>query len=150
MPGAELFYKILNMEELLPTAMTAEHGKNSHDEVLCGQLWCSQLVWRIVRFALGDVMRFSTAKCLFVHRVKPACDTETFSRTRSDLSPTIEGSEAVQMDIFFLASSAQYFSGTPLFWSSSILRALIFSNFFLSFPICARTALPSSRKSLRS
>mmetsp|Transcript_32710 Transcript_32710/g.97178 ORF Transcript_32710/g.97178 Transcript_32710/m.97178 type:complete len:277 (+) Transcript_32710:257-1087(+) len=51
------------------------------------------------------------------------------------------------MEIFFLASSAQYFSGTPVFLSSSILRDLIFSSLLRSPPSCERAALPSSRKS---
>mmetsp|Transcript_27245 Transcript_27245/g.65627 ORF Transcript_27245/g.65627 Transcript_27245/m.65627 type:complete len:202 (+) Transcript_27245:192-797(+) len=54
------------------------------------------------------------------------------------------------MEIFFLSSSAQYFSGTPSFLSCSIFCCLIFSNFFLSAAIWARTTLPSSRKSRRS
>mmetsp|Transcript_71070 Transcript_71070/g.186361 ORF Transcript_71070/g.186361 Transcript_71070/m.186361 type:complete len:203 (+) Transcript_71070:400-1008(+) len=54
------------------------------------------------------------------------------------------------MEIFFFASSAQYFSGTPVFLSSSILRCLIFSSFLRSSPSWERTELPSSRKLRRS
>mmetsp|Transcript_29536 Transcript_29536/g.77369 ORF Transcript_29536/g.77369 Transcript_29536/m.77369 type:complete len:303 (+) Transcript_29536:97-1005(+) len=54
------------------------------------------------------------------------------------------------MEIFFLANSAQYFSGTPSFLSCAIFWALILSSCLRSVATVARTALPSSRKSRRS